>query len=161
MSTPGGAVRGLEYSFLSEVNVIENQAPKWAKPFIVGEGVVEVEGETRQYHIMDPLLEPELKYFLGFSGQKFLFVSADVPEEFREYVLRHEVLEFVHHAGEVGRCVASLRQELAGVPESIRAAYITFRRTQFRGLVAYYTNQEGNDDLKRELAGSLAHLEAL
>jgi hypothetical protein len=141
--------------------VIVNQVPTWAKPFIVGEGTVEVEGQTYQYHIMDPDLQPDLKYFLGFPGQNFLLVSSDVPEEYREHVLRHEVVEFIYHAEEVGRCVASLRQELEGVPESIRAAYTTFRREQFRGLVAFYANQEGVDELKRELAGSLAFLETL
>lgn len=136
-----------------------SQPPDWAKPFIVEEGVLEVDGAQYGYHVLSP--DPELtdlKYFVGFPKSAFLFISAEVPEAFRDHILRHEVREFVQRAGQKGRCVQTLRQELEEVPRAILVDYVEFRHQQFHGLVAYYAGQEGYDELKEELARSLAYL---
>lgn len=144
-------------STVTEVNMFISQPPDWAKPFIVEEGVLEVDGAQYGYHVLSPDLD-DLKYFIGFSKNAFLFISAEVPEAFRDHILRHEVREFVQRAGQKGRCVQTLRQELEEVPRAILVGYVEFRHQQFRGLVAYYAGQEGHEELKEELAGSLAYL---
>lgn len=136
------------------------EIPDWAASLVVGEGSVLVDGVEYAYHVMSRDLF-HVKHFLGFPGTKFLFISEDVPEEYREHMLRHEVRDLLQRAGQDGRCLAALQLELAEVPQTIRADYIVLRRQLFRDLVAHYADQEGSDDLKRELAGSLAYLETL
>ncbi|MCX6780396.1 MAG: hypothetical protein NT034_04465 [Candidatus Magasanikbacteria bacterium] len=146
---------------ISVVEVIMPQeVPHWAQGFVVGEGILDVCGVLYPYHILGKNLT-QLRYFLGFPKAEFLFVSEEVPAPFRDHVQRHEVNEFVCRAGQPGRCLASLKQELAEVPEAMLSDYIVFRREQYHGLVAYYADDQGLDDLKQEIAASLAYLETL
>lgn len=135
------------------------QVPVWAREFVVSEQEVEVDGTVYSFWVLMRELA-ELRNFVGFPGG-FLFISEEVPAEYRKYMLRHEVREFTSRAGQAGRCLATLQQELNEVPDDIRADYIRFRRQFFRDLSAYYARREGSDELKREVAASLVYLENL
>jgi len=134
--------------------------PAWARPFVLSEHEFDVDGQIYKFWVLKKELAIELRNFVGFP-EGFLFISEEVPTEFRKFMLRHEVREVVNRAGQEGRCLATLRQELDEVPLDICVDYIRFRRELFRSLVMYYACQGGNEELKRELAGSLAYLETL
>lgn len=129
----------------------------------VDAGTIDIDGTTHNYYVLSRELEPLLPGFVGFTGNQFLFISEDVPVEYRPYILAHEVREFTQRAGQRGRCRATLEQELEEVPDDIRVEYTRYRRDRFEDLVAYYAdNQDPNmQGFKAELEGSLALLETL
>lgn len=138
------------------------EVPRWAVHFVLDSAVVDVDGIAYSYCVVSNTLF-HVKNFLGFPEAKFLFISEDVPEEFREYMLRHEVREFTQRAGQEDRCLATLKQELQEIPAEIRQRYIEMRLKLFQDLVAHYATEqdEALADIKRQLSASLAHLETL
>ena len=136
--------------------------PDWAVPFKVGEFTIGVDGNVYAVHVLSNELEPNRPHFLGFSDGKFLFISEDVPEEFRIHVLSHEVREFAKK-GEKGACKRALLNELEHLAPEMRKRYLAYRTRFFERLVAFYHEQSGDkiDHLKAEIAESLAHLKLI
>lgn len=134
--------------------------PEWVLQAKVGDGTVKVDGNVHMYHILSRELEPRLPGFLGFPNGEVLFLSEDVPESYRPYVLAHEVREFTVHKDSLGRCKTSLLLELADVPPLLLPEYLRYRLDFFRRLVAYYAASD-KEAFKAEIAMSLAYLEKL
>lgn len=138
-----------------------SELPEWMTVTKVDEGTIMVDGKEYVYHVLDRSLEPRLPGFLGFSGGEHLFISEEVPEDFRPYMLTHEIREFTTLAGLPGRCCVALTFELAEVPPEIYVVYLSYRLQFFRNLVAYYVESDDPkvSDLKGEIARSLQYIE--
>ncbi len=128
--------------------------PEWAKKWILTNSQVVVDETTYIVHILSRNLEPRLPGFVGFPKGEFLFASEDVPEHFRPHIIAHEVREFTTLVGQKGRCLASLKQELAEVPAEILAGYTAYRRHFFDRLIRFYETADGMDEFKAEIAAS-------
>ena len=103
-------------------------------------GEILLEGVTYPYRVCDPALQPNLKYFVGYGEHtgagKELFISSDVPEEFRTYVFLHEV-NCLDHVGESHHCSSAERHALEHVPRPDVLEYIDIRKQMFTNLIAY------------------------
>lgn len=137
----------------------EDKRPQWLKDNEVGMGSVVYGESTYPCTVVKKELEPRLPGFVGFPEGKNLFCSEEVPEDYREWILTHEIIEFTELKGQEGRCVSALKQELEKVPDEMKAEYIAYRKAFFERLVAYY---ESSDDkaFKKEITASLEYLES-
>ncbi len=103
----------------------------------VGSDSVNIDGTRYAYDILPAGHEPNVPYFVGFP-QGYLFISQQVPENFRKAFLAHEVkCVEIRDAGIVPHCVCAFEQELKYVPSDI-AVYLSMRKTMFDALISYY-----------------------
>ncbi len=137
------------------------KTPEWAKKFVLRRGSMEFSGKNYYYHILAKNLEPNLEGFVGFPQGEYLFCSEDVPEEYRRFILGHEIGEFTELAKQPGRCLTSLKLELAEVPEEILSKYIAYRKSFFARLVDYYKDKKVTDEFKQEIQLSYEYLKQL
>ncbi len=90
--------------------------PAWLKKYKVGSGRISYRGERFSYSILRKEFELRLPGFVGFP-QGHLFISEEVPKDYRKSMLIHEWLEFTEFAGQKGRCVKALKCELDFAPK--------------------------------------------
>ncbi len=86
--------------------------------------------------------QPRLPGFVGLviaDGQRILFIADSTPEEFREYVMWHEVMCVLYRDRK--GCLETLKEELERVPPDIKPAYVAFRLASFEALVQYYAQK--------------------
>jgi hypothetical protein len=143
--------------------VSKSQIPDWITANQIDLTEIIYNEVTYPVYVLDRELEPKLPGFMGFNKElKILFISEDVPEKWRQYVLRHELREYVDLASQAGRCVTSLVAELQEVPPDEREVYLVWRHAFFVNLVAYYdARKDADPELVRHIGESLAHLELL
>lgn len=136
--------------------------PEAFKKKFKGMGEVIFGDVSYPYAIIDPSLEKRLPNFVGFNlATNFLFISEDVPETYREFILGHEIDEFTNRPEVEGRCSLSVAAELARVPSAVMAGYVPFRTQMFQDLISYYEahNQDGSANaMLHELQMSLSLL---
>ena len=131
---------------------VPNKIPKWMKPeFILDNGWLEVVDKLYQYHIISRELEPGLKGFVGFPEGEFLFISEDVPREYRPYILTHEVLETTILKDKTGRCAFATILELGDVPPGMLREYVKYRLDFINRLLEFYNDRDNLTDLQIEL----------
>ncbi len=103
-------------------------------------GEIELEGVTYPYRICEASMQPDVKYFTGFGEHtgvgKELFISADVPPEFRYYVFLHEV-RCIPRMGEPHHCSSAERHVLTQVPTIYKSEYLDMRGRMFADLITY------------------------
>jgi len=145
---------------MSEKEPPLDDRPDFIKDHEVEKGEMRMGDERIPFTVLKKELEPSLPGFLGFSKGKHLFISEEVPEDFRIPQLCHEIVEFVELKGKEGRCLESLKRELETVREEIKKEYIHYRRMFFERLVAYYQDSE-DEDFKREIVKSMEHLRSI
>ncbi|MEI8343481.1 MAG: hypothetical protein WCF93_00855 [Candidatus Moraniibacteriota bacterium] len=141
---------------------VKNSIPTWLKKYKVGSGSFFYNGERISYSIISKDFEPRLPGFIGFpEGQ--LFISEEVPENYRKPMLIHEWVEFTEFAGQKGRCVKALKRELDFAPKGAeRMAYLEYRKSFFEKLIEFYRNSdEASDEFKTEIQGSYEFLKKL
>lgn len=98
---------------------------------------IEFGGKQREYKVVDRNLDsPAPRYFISY-GSGTPFISDEVPEDYREPMVLHELTEFELLTGEEDRCVKALDAELKIVPEEIKGDYVKFRRGVFESLIKY------------------------
>ncbi|MDP1833900.1 MAG: hypothetical protein Q8L11_03135 [Candidatus Moranbacteria bacterium] len=140
--------------------------PKVIQDNAVGYGVVALHGEGIPYAILSRNVNKDLPGFVGClkdGGERSFFISEDVPAQFREPQVLHEIMEFEELAECPGSCLMALRYELTLVPADLYEEYLRFRRDFFRRLMAYciahsewYAQQRISD-----FQESLDHLETI
>ena len=143
------------------------------RKYFNSQGMPEVEvilgNHKFSYFIMPQSLEPDLADFVfrctGKLSDEYVFgISDSVKEEYRQYAVAHEFIEFT----EIGidksnRCMYALEEELKLVPEDIKSDYLIMRRDFFRNLISYCASRAENyteTDLN-EFRQSLTKLENL
>ena len=138
--------------------LIEDKRPKWALPYIKGYQYVEHGGLMFSYAILKKDLEPNLPGFLGFIDGGFLFISENVPSQFRDPQLIHEILEFNKFKEQKGRCAMATKEELGyarfSMNHNLYLSYIRYRIVFFKRLIKYYKRQNESFD-SSEFSGSL------
>ncbi len=98
-------------------------------------------------------LEPALPGFIGqFEGH--FFISEEVPSEYRELQLIHEIIEFTELVDQPGRCLQALKTELKLTPEDIRDEYLKYRKDFFERLIAYHTKRGASQEFIEEIKAS-------
>ena len=136
--------------------------PLWIEDNLIGQGTVEFDGTEYPYAVMPTTLEPALPGFLGYAQNKHLFISVQVPEKWRPYVLRHELREFIELAGTPDCCLQSLKVELEEVPSRDLSEYVTWRFEFFDRLAWYCEISDAYDDaFCARVMASRDHLEAM
>lgn len=139
---------------------IPDSRPDWIRENEVGSGEIEYEGKKIPYTILKKELEPRLPGFLGYPNGEHLFISEEVPEQFRDPQLIHEIIEFTELKDQKGRCKDALKKELEVVPDEIRQEYLEYRKEFFALLVAYNENSE-DEDFKSEIQASHEYIQGL
>ena len=143
-----------------EKQPIQDTRPDWIKTHEVGVGEVEYEGQRIPYTVLNKDLEPNLPGFLGYPDGENLFISEEVPEEYRLPQLIHEIVEFTKLKDKKGRCVEALKHELSFVPGKIWEEYLEYRTDFFARLVEYYKGSK-DEDLKEEIRASYGVLQGI
>jgi hypothetical protein len=138
-------------------NIRSEPEPGLIKGKVVGYEHMIFNSKCHQYYVVDRVMERKLPGFVGYPGQKFLFISDEVPKDYRRFILGHEINEFERFNGEEGRCLKALEIELAMVPSRIKEGYISFRRIFFEKLLEFYEHSP-REEFKAELRRSLEHL---
>jgi len=127
--------------------------PEWMKQNEVDKGEIILAGETYKYTILKKELEPALAGFIGqFEGH--FFISEEVPNEYRELQLIHEIIEFTELTDQPGRCLQALKRELELIPDNIKSEYLKYRKDFFKRLIAYHTERETNQEFIKEISAS-------
>ncbi len=132
-----------------EILLLEDKRPKWALSYIKGYQYVEHDGLMFSYAILKKDLEPNLPGFLGFY-EGFLFISEDVPYQFRAPQLLHEIWEFTRYAKIKGSCAKATKQELEYAKNNMKQylylSYLRYRIVFFKRLIKYYKRQNESFD---------------
>ncbi len=133
---------------------------------VIREGNVTFAGEAYTYCIINRQLVPDLPNFMGFLVTDFgyfLFISEDVPEEYHELCLGHELYEKLQLGGDRGQCIDALKWEIEQVPQDMMDSYLSWRHEFFARLIEYYMSGGGakSENAAADVVGfrrSLNHL---
>ena len=121
---------------------------------------IKFEGQDREYDIVskdDPDVVGAPRWFVSY-GQGLPFISDEVPEQYRQHTIFHELYEFEKIPNDrMGRCRETLVKELERVPAGEIREYIRFRREVFEELKRY-AEKINVPELGREVSGSLEYL---
>jgi len=114
-------------------------------------------GVARPYDIMSRNVTPSPRYFVSYGNGR-PFISDEVPEKYRGYMIFHELAEFEFLKGN-NRCLNALQIELSRVPKEEVIEYARFRRETFQSLVDFLEKHEPSSKLIPEVRKSLNHLQ--
>lgn len=123
--------------------------PSWLKGAQAEEGrpgTITVDGVSYQYTLVRRGLSLDLPYVVGFKladGSENLFISEDVPEQYRPFIISHEIREErkFFNLPEEERCRVALEDELSSVKNSMPERYQEYlaqRMAFFDSLAALY-----------------------
>lgn len=104
---------------------------------------LEVDGQPYAYTIIKAGLAPGLPFAVGYPSDEALMISEDSPEDYRRFILSHEVREKNRFADlpESERCRAALQAELSDVQEESPEGYTGYlidRAGFFDALIELY-----------------------
>ncbi len=136
--------------------------PTWLKKYKVGSGSFFYNGERISYSIISKDFEPRFPGFVGFP-EGHLFISEEVPKDYRKPILIHEFVEFTEFAGQVDRCRRAVVRELFHAPKGEEySRYLEYRKTFFERLIEFYRDSNDvSDEFKMEIQGSYELLKKL
>jgi len=133
----------------------------------IATGQVEVRevGRVVDYRVIDAALPRAPRWFTGY-GEGHPFVSAEVPEDFRNAWVAHEVLCFEAYRDaqgnqKPGHCANALAAEMAYVPDARIEEYHRLRRDFFRGMARFAELGGYDPAFISEIRGSRDILETL
>ena len=114
-------------------------------------------GEDRQYEVVDKNLGVDYpRWFIAYN-KGIPFISDEVPEEYTEPMVFHELYEFeILPPDKVCRCLEALREELRTIPQENRGKYMEFRRRVFESLVEFL--ERNGESFLPEVRRSLEYL---
>lgn len=100
---------------------------------------VTVLGDECEYLIISRELEPAPQFFASCIASRTLppFISDEVPVEYRDYVMAHEIYEGYYLHGRMNRCLRALDFELSRVPPDLLRGYLDFRSRSFTALAVF------------------------
>jgi len=122
---------------------------------------MEFNGAQRQYHVVDRNIGQDAPQWFITYNNGLPFISDEVPENYREPMVFHEMMEFEPLKGQEGRCLKSLIAELETVPRTQKADYIQFRKKVFVSLLDYLKRKEPSSEMIQEATKSLEYLRGL
>lgn len=119
--------------------------------------VITFNGKQRSYSVVDRNITPAPKYFISYNKGN-PFISDEVPEEFRESMVFHELTEFELLQDKPDRCLQALKSELETVPKNKKEDYLKFRLEVFESLIDFLKKYDPNSKLIIEVNKSLKYL---
>jgi hypothetical protein len=122
--------------------------------FTISSGVFKYDNLEYPFLVVNQKLRANLDHFVGIY-QGCLFISASVPEHFREYIFRHEVRCNILRALQSGRCLQTTIEEIAELSPDMIVEYLTIRRTFYEALVKELPK---DSTLYQEISATLAHV---
>lgn len=142
-----------------------NKIPAFISENTVGTRTVIYKWKPIVYSILKKELVPTLKWFLWQKDLNF-FISEDVPENFRDPQILHEIIEFTELKWKKWRCLESLKRELFLLDKSISQEYLKYRIDFFKSLIQYHKNTPSSewfdaDDLREEINKTYEYLKIL
>lgn len=148
---------------------MSSRIPEWAKEFIVGCGRVRYGGKLHLYAVLrKDFMGGQLANFVDFiQYPRFLYLSEEIPQEYRELVLRYELRRYLRYKNmEKGWCRRSLEIEIKEIPVSVKKKkYVQWRLHFFRHHYWYYTEGPGQTEVREEyvseILGCILFLEQL
>lgn len=120
-------------------------------------GLVLFFGREREYNVVSRDLSPSPKYFISHGGGK-PFISDEVPGEYREFMVFHELMEYEKLPESAERCLNALKKELEKVPTKMKNEYIKFRFEVFKNLISYLETHEPKSKFIPKAKKSLEYL---
>ncbi len=140
--------------------------PTWAKDFVLGRERVNYRGRKFFYTVLRREFQPDVANIAGFVRYpRFLYLSEDIPQEYREIIARHELREALTYCNLDNSCRKSLEVEVGEVPSVLRAEYLRWRLQFFIRLHQYYTTGNGSglidEEQAHEIRGNVIFLEEL
>lgn len=147
--------------------------PAWFAGTATGEaGTFTVEGKEITFFLVRQSGMPNLPWFLGYetlpSGERFVFLSDAIPEEFRPFMAWHEANCTARENPDCEHaCYAVMEQEfvLAGIhllqTAGLYDQYVIERTRHFEMLVEYMRKNADLDRYRRSLPAAEYALKAL
>lgn len=125
---------------------------------------VKFNGQERKYWIgPKDVGRPSPKYWIMYH-QSNIWISEEVPEEFRSYMVLHELSEFEKFKDSPNSCLSALISELnfsAKENPEKHAEYLKFRKEVFKSLINFTQENSPNSEHLGEMRKSLSLLEDL
>ena len=119
------------------------------------------QGKNREFHVMDKNLPRSPSYFVAYN-QGNPFISDEVPKNFRNPMIFHELYEFESlQEVKTSRCLKTLQIELRSVDSSLMEDYIPFRRLTFRELINFHIKHNSDEKIISELRESFEYLKLI
>ncbi len=118
-------------------------APEWAREFIREWGIIRYQKKVYLYVLLSKdFLEGRLPNFVDFVPYpRFLYLSEEIPQEYRKIVLRYELRKNLRYRNGWGSARRSLAAEMREVSTFLKKkGYIEWRLRFFQGYYWYYTN---------------------
>lgn len=110
-------------------------------------GSLVVDGKSYKYTVVKAGLSGILPYIVGYPNDDSIFISEDAPEDYRDYILTHEIREKTKFSSlpATDRCRAALIEELNDVKTNLPdryAGYLVSRGAFFDALVILYEDPQ-------------------
>lgn len=161
---------------MTDLKEAADNLPPYLKDNQIGAGTVTCRGITLPYIILKKEAGPKkadgsdaLPGFMGYhqfpgDKKKRLFISEEVPEQYRKFVLSHEIFEIHELQNSPKKCLEATQWEIAEVKKEMPRAlmrYVAFRSHFFENLVAYNTGKPGRETFTAQITESLNYLRAI
>ena len=122
---------------------------------------IQYEDWRRSYDVISADLSSAPLFFTGY-GHGRPFISEQVPENYREPMVLHEIDEFEKFQRIEGRCLGALKLELEWVSsKEFFEDYIVFRLEVFNHLINFLKKDNPNSFFIPEAMKSAEHLKSL
>ena len=142
---------------MSDNETPENAQASWLKPFEKEVSSIEVDGEEYHYTLVDMekvrAISGGLPYVVGHPTPDALFISDNVPAEFRPLILAHEIRHKTTFKDdpEEAQCKRAMEKELRDANRKLAPTqykeYLLQRGQFFDQLVAHYESKEHRDEV--------------
>ena len=120
---------------------------------------IDFNGASREYEVWERnISRPAPQYWISYNAGK-VFVSDEVPEQFRPFMVMHELYEFETYKGRPFQCVRALLKEMQLVSDDQFPAYVRFRKDVFSNLVGFLERHEPTSSFLPHAKESLGLLE--
>ena len=140
--------------------VDENGLPENFRPYALAEGSLVVDGNLRNYYVLNKDVPNAPRWFIGYNKGK-PFISNEIPEDYRVPMIMHEIVEFEQYGKLSGRCSGATRDELKLVANEKKDDYIRFRIDVFKELDRFMRETKEDPIIRREIRQSISFLEGL
>lgn len=123
-----------------------NTIASWLQPYVLRDdnhrAINGIEGVSYPYVLINqPPADMAPAFCVGRDEESGVyFISVDVPEEYRYFILAHEMFEFGHCGGARGSCRRALMYELSRIQPEDWLPYLIFRGAQLKQLLSWMTS---------------------
>lgn len=142
-----------------------NTIASWLQPYVLRDdnhrAINGIEGVSYPYVLINqPPADMAPAFCVGRDEESGVyFISVDVPEEYRYFILAHEMFEFGHLKQVPGSCQRALFYELSCINPD--REYVKFRFGQLQGLLAWMQVQHPESYSEAQIRSTTKNLQVL